>query len=71
MSALPFTTSEPIPYGEGFVVEIHVAGSYWDHREFGTLEEANSFRADPLAQDREREVRAAKREEEREAELAR
>lgn len=40
--------------GEYFA-EIYIDGNLWDWREFDTLDEANVFMANPLADDRARE----------------
>jgi hypothetical protein len=57
MAELPFAVSDVFEYGAEFVVELYIGGEFWDHRSFGTRDEAEVFRSDPLAQDRAREQR--------------
>lgn len=64
------TTSDVIPYGSEFVVEIYINEEFWEHRIFLSQEEADKFRADPLAADREEAQRKLERHQTREAEEA-
>ena len=47
-----YSVSKTIRYGNEYVVEIYINGSFWDHRSFTSELEAENFRADPLRADR-------------------